>query len=302
MSRDWEATFRTWSKPSSDTEDQKYQNAERMTRDAIREYAPLGGRRIEVFAQGSYRNNTNVRLDSDVDICVRLMDVFFSDFSTAKGFTKADAGIVDATYSYGQFKTDVEQALVAKFGRSSVKRGNKAFDIHENTYRVDADVVPCLEHRRYTRKSTSGEYQFLSGAEFWPDNGGRIINWPHQQYENGVSKNNATGNRFKFIVRGLKRLRNEMTDKGIAAAKPIPSYLIECLIWNAPNKSFGHTEYSIDVSNVLEYTINSTATDAGCSEWGEVNELKYLFRGHQPWTLQQAHEFLGTVWNYIESN
>jgi hypothetical protein len=78
--------------------------------------------------------------------------------------------------------------------------------------------------------------------------------------------------------------------------------LIECLVWNAPNKSFGHADYSIDVANVLEYTINSTTTDAGCSEWGEVNELKYLFRGHQPWILHQAHDFLGEAWNYIESN
>jgi hypothetical protein len=32
MTRDWEATFREWPKPSSDTEQQKYENAERMAR------------------------------------------------------------------------------------------------------------------------------------------------------------------------------------------------------------------------------------------------------------------------------
>jgi hypothetical protein len=302
MSRDWEAIFRLWSKPSSDTEDQKCQNAERMIKNAIWEDEALKEHKIEIFSQGSYRNNTNVRLDSDVDICVRLMDVFFSDFSLANGFTKADTGIVNSNYTYNQFKNDIENALVTKFGRSSIKRGNKAFDVHENTYRVDADVVACLEHRRYTQRSSNGEYQYLSGAEFWSDNGDRIINWPHQHYENGVAKNTATGSRFKFIVRGIKRLKNEMADDGIAAAKPIPSYLIECLVWNAPNKFFGHSEYKSDVANVLEYTIESTGSYDKCSEWGEVNELKYLFRGPQPWTLQQAHDFLSSAWDYIESN
>jgi hypothetical protein len=302
MSRNWEDTFRSWARPSSDSEEQKYQNAERMIRDAIRADDTLSQHRIEVFAQGSYRNNTNVRLESDVDICVRLMDVFYSDFSSANGFAKADAGIVDATYSYAQFKNDVERALVGKFGRSTIRRGNKAFDVHANTYRVDADVVPCLEHRRYTRRDSQGEYQYLSGAEFLSDSGDRIINWPHQHYENGVTKNTATGSRFKFIVRGLKRLRNEMADTGITAAKPIPSYLIECLVWNAPNRSFGHAEYLSDVDSVLGCTLDSTATEAGCSEWGEINELKYLFRWRQPWTLQQAHDFLGAAWKYIELN
>jgi len=61
MARDWESTFRTWAKPSSDTEAAKSENAESMIRAAIGESDALKGRNIEVFAQGSYRNNTNVR-------------------------------------------------------------------------------------------------------------------------------------------------------------------------------------------------------------------------------------------------
>src|SRR2546426_7366713 len=44
-------------------------------------------------------------------------------------------------YTYDQYKRDVEEALVNYFGRSAVVGRNKAFDVHENTYRVDADVV-----------------------------------------------------------------------------------------------------------------------------------------------------------------
>lgn len=301
MARDWEQTFRKWSNPSSPTEKAKCDNAERMIRDAIRQSTALSQRTIEIFPQGSYRNNTNVRLDSDVDICVRCMDVFFSDFSSVE-FDRSDAGVINASYTYAQFKNEVEEALVAKFGRKGVTRGNKAFDIHANTYRVDADVAASFEHRRFTHRDAYGRYHYLSGTEFRPDKGKKVINWPHQHYANGVTKNLATGSRFKYITRVVKRLRNEMVDKGIVEAEPIPSFLIECLVWNVPNEGFVHNKYIDDVRYVLAHTFNETILNSSCSEWGEVSELKYLFRSSQPWTRKQAHDFIGAAWDYIGFN
>lgn len=299
MARDWEQTFRNWSKPSSDTEDAKCENAERMIREAITENRALGKLNVEVFAQGSYRNNTNVRLDSDVDICVCCYDVLFSDCSFAVGFSKEDVGLADAPFTYSQFKNEVEKALVVKFQRGGVTRGKKAFEVHENSYRVYAEVVACFEHRRYTSRAWDGRYLYLSGTEFPPDVGGRIINWPKQHYENGVAKNQATGNRFKYITRALKRLRNDMAENGVAESKPVPSYLIECLVWNVPNEGFGHDRYMDDVRYVLAFTFNETRSADSCREWGEVNELKYLFWTGQPWTRLQANAFLDAAWNYV---
>lgn len=300
MNSDWEDLFRNWAKPSSDTEQQKCDNAVRMVSGAISEDNVLLQKNIEVFAQGSYRNNTNVRQDSDVDICVCLIDVCFADYSMSSNLTDQVVGLNSSSYTYNEFKSSVEKALVAKFGRTSVKRGNKAFDIHANTYRVDADVVACFEHKRYTgQQNYDGTFYYLSGTEFRSDSGDSIINWPQQHHENGVAKNDATGNRFKYITRVLKRLRNEMTDKGISVAKPIPSYLIECLVWNVPKEGFGHNTYTDDVRYILAHTFNETINDEKCSGWGEVNELKDLFRSSQPWTRQQAHDFLSAAWDYI---
>jgi hypothetical protein len=36
-----------------------------------------------------------------------------------------------------------------------------------------------------------------------------------------------------------------------------------------------------------------------CTEWGEINELKYLFRISQPWTMEQAHAFVSAAWDYL---
>ncbi|MGD0506855.1 MAG: nucleotidyltransferase [Terriglobales bacterium] len=273
------------------------ENAERLIRDAIRSSKKLTGMNIEVFAQGSYKNNTNVKQDSDVDICVCLMDVCYTDYVFAQGLTDADVGLKPAPYSSRQFRDDVGEALTQRFAATGLKRGDKAFDIHANTYRVDADVVACIEHRRYSRGLFAPQY--ISGTQFFSDSGKEIVNWPKQHYENGVQKNIATRNRFKYITRAIKRLRNEMADNGVPAAKSVPSYLTECLVWNAPDAGLGAESYVPAFRQSLAHLIVGTLTNESCKEWGEVNELKYLFRGGQPWTRQQAHEFVIAAWNYI---
>ena len=146
MSRDWEHTFRSWGGPPSQTEREKCDNAERAIRKAISADKKLKDLGISVFLKGSYYNNTNARLSSDVDICVLCPKTI--NFGL-QGITLADIGLFPATYHYSQYKSDVHDALVNYFGSSSVTRGNKAFSIHANTYRVDADVVACFIHRLY---------------------------------------------------------------------------------------------------------------------------------------------------------
>ena len=290
----WEETFQSWAKAPGETEQTKCDNAVRAVRKAIDASSTLKSRSIRVFAQGSYCNRTNVRTDSDVDICVLCDNSIF--FNLPDGMTSGDFGIATpADYTYSTFKNDVEAALRSYFGTGFVTRGKKAFDIHENTYRIDADVVPCFEYRRYHKDKS-----YLQGTAFIPDGGSRIINWPDQNYENGVAKNKETGQRFKDVVRIIKRLRNKMDDEKIAAAKPIPSFLVECLVWNVvPNDRFGHDSYKADVRSSLAYLFNNTIKVDDCKEWGEINELKYLFRPGQPWTMEQAHKFTSTAWDYL---
>jgi len=296
MSRNWESIFSTWSKGPSATEQARAENAERQIRQAIQDSEKLKNRNIRVFTQGSYRNRVNVRQDSDVDIGVLCFDTYFPEYPDDNVKAKMAESFVPATYEYATFKNDLEDALVTRFGRAAVTRGSKAFDIKANSYRVESDVAAFFEHRRYTSAT-----HYHSGVEMIPDNYSppRIKNWPEQHYNNGVTKNTQTSRRYKRVARILKSLSNEMATNGIQSAKDAPSFLIECLVFNAPNHCFDYSSFKPMVRDVLVNLYNDTLNDEKCSEWGEVNELKYLFRSSQPWTRQSAHQFLSDAWDYI---
>ncbi len=289
---EWEPILTTWSTGPSKTEEEKCENAETAIRKAIAANEKLADLDITVFAQGSYRARTNVRQDSDVDICVRLNSTFFTTYP--EGMTDQHVGNSAGSITFEEYKSLIHTALNARFGADSVTRGKKAFDVHANSYRVDADVVPTFAHRYYFEDRT-----FISGVAFIVDGGGRIHNWPEQALANGVKKHEATGRRYKKMVRILKRLRNEMQEEKISAADNIASFLIESLVYNVPNSEFSTDSYYEDLRNVLVSTYNATKTDEADKDWREVNGIKYLFHPKQGWTREQANAFLLGCWRYV---
>lgn len=295
----WEDTFTSWSTGPGKTEQDRCDNAVSMISDAIRNDDDLKKLDIEVFPQGSYRARTNISQDSDVDICVMLKNTIFPYYP--EGLTAEMVGNSPSEYRYSTFKNTVGNALVRKFGTDQVKRGNKAFDIHANSYRVDADVVPTFQYRSYTGKKSAydGSYLFHTGVKLITDKGDEIINWPNQTYDNGVSKNDQTLRKYKRCIRIIKRLRNQMQEDKIANTNDFASFLIECLVWNTPSVAFTNQTYYSMIRDILAHTCDNTRTYEECKEWGEVNEIKYLFRPSQPWSMKQANNFLNAAWTYI---
>ena len=293
-----EDTFASWAQGPGPTERARCDNAETAIRKTVESDSVLSKRDITIFAQGSYKARTNVRQDSDVDICIRCNEAIFPDFP--RGKTASDFGCSKSSLDFMDFKRKVEIALINYFGTAAIRRGKKAFDVHANTYRMDADVVPTFEHRRFTGDfNPDGSHNYLSGVAFNSDDDSHIINWPQQTYENGVSRNNNTNRKYKRTIRILKRLRNKMQEDRIPEANNIASFLIECLVWNASAEAFGYDNFTTIVRHVIADVWNRCRNEVDCSEWGEVNELKYLFRATQPWTREQGKDFFHAAWNYI---
>ena len=297
-----EDTLRSWVKPPSDHEDSKRDKTETEIKRALSASSRLQSVQYKVYAKGSYANNTNVRLDYDVDIAVECTEFCYHDVSPGARSQKAEIDAQFHTYDkdYGlrAFKDDIEAALVDFYGRSAVQRGNFALRVREKKTTLPADVVPCCTFKSVTNIDRRGNLTSICGTRLRPDKGDDVTNWPQQQLENGITKNNATNHRYKFMVRALKRLETELVKEGLLKDE-LPSFLIECLVYNVPDDSFNHATYMDEMRAVLANIFNATLSDERCTEWVEVNWRKYLFRSSQPWTRSQAHTLADAAWNRL---
>lgn len=282
-----EARFRAWSKPLGESEEDRCDRAKRMIMEVLRDAPELRNLDVEVFAQGSFRNNTNIVGESDVDICVRTTTYNFADLSRVLPATKYELGMTDTDYTYSAFKRAVAAPLKRRFGEACAP-GDKAIAIRANTSRVDADVVACFEGRQYYR-TASGIY-YHSGTAFVPDSRpSPTYNWPEQHHERGVEKNIATGYRFKYMARVLKSIRLELD----APHRDTPSFLVECLVYNVPNDRFGSVNYVDDMVKIISWLLK--ALKERPTELVEVSGIKPLFGAGQSWTPETALAFVTTA-------
>jgi signal recognition particle GTPase len=267
-----------------------------MVRDAINSDEKLKEKSTETFGQGSYANNTNVRLNSDIDINLRYTGGYY--FNLPPDVTEEDVNIAhigSSGYSYSEFKDDVETALVNKFGRSEVVRNDKCITVKANTNRIETDVVPTWNFRRYSK---NGKY--VLGAKFWSDKGQATVNYPKQHIENGINKNSNTYRRFKRLTRLHRKLRYKMIDDGENVSDNITSFLLECLVWNVPNRIMNENDSWTDrLKESIVYIYEQTKDEETCKEWGEVSELLYLFVGRK-WTYQDVNSYMVLLWNHLE--
>ncbi len=280
--------------PPSDTEEQKLANAESQIRDALSNSTSLQSKNYKIFGQGSYANDTNVRNNSDVDINVRLDDSVFVDLPPNKSYD--DLGYSDTTYHYSNFRSDVLNALIAYFGSNYVHDNNKCITVLPNYYRVEIDVIPTCKYIRYDYENSK-----IEGIKFFDKSHNPIVNFPLQHIQNGKDKNAKTQKRFKRLTRIYRRTRYKMIEDTNSVSENITSYLLECLVWNVPDRIFNdYLTWTERLKQSIIYLYNNTETEEKCKDWGEVSELLYLFRGNRKWSVKDVNDYLVQMWQYLQ--
>lgn len=126
MPRFSEETLNGWRKPPSDTEETKLSNIERMVKECINTDSTLSSMssKIKIFGQGSYVNDTNVRLNSDVDLNVQYKGGFY--FDLPPGTTRDDFGLNTPFHtphplSKTMCKAHLSENLGVTYGKSTGK-------------------------------------------------------------------------------------------------------------------------------------------------------------------------------------
>ncbi|MEA2919065.1 MAG: hypothetical protein QOJ15_11146 [Bradyrhizobium sp.] len=315
---EWEDRFSFWQKPASDTEEAKIESIARRVRQAMARSAFLPGRSWSIVKQGSYHNNTNVRTDSDVDLCVCLDDAYFVDGPTNDVPSLAELNREPVPFTFDWYRRHIAWCLAQEFGHSAVTPGTKAIHLHKNDdERINADVVPAFTFQHFGPRQPMFWLRNPPsvGVALLTTTGQRITNFPFQHYANGCAKNDRTGRRYKRVVRILKRIRNHMADNidlpraGRERAKNTPSFLIESLVYNCLEVGhFQHTSIYDDVVAVLQYLSYALTERSGGATllgapswfwWHEVNGIKSLFDGSQTWTVASAAEFVQLARGYM---
>ena len=179
----------------------------------------------------------------------------------------------------------MHRALAAHYSAGKVRQGDKCIHVGGAGDRLNADVVPCCEYRRY-------RIHYAEGITFWTRSGIQVVNYPERHYTNGTAKNEACGGNYKRTIRMFKNARN-------AADSDIPSYFLECLLYNvSPVRYSGSLQ--VVFAGVLQELYDAKASGS-MAHWTCQNGQQPIFGNaiHQI-DVASAYRFVGALvafWN-----
>ena len=273
------------------------QDSSKRTHEAIRRvldtYQWPPGMTRDFYLQGSYRNDTNIRGDSDVDIVLEVTSTIEYDTSS---LSQNEQGLVSASfqpasYDWNDFRRAALKALEGGFGSRMVGQGNKSIKLKTDPPRLAVDIVVCMQHRRYT-----SYYTYVEGITFWALHDKRwIVNYPKEHYKNGAAKSTRTWDRYKRTVRMFKNARNHLEATGRISSDLAPSYFVECLVYNAPDSAFQNS-FQETYRSIVNWVVESDLDRLVCQ-----NGQQWLF-GSSPeqWSVTDPKTLanhLVSLWN-----
>ena len=208
-------------------------------RDALAAYPWPTGITYKVFLQGSYQNGTNLSQDSDVDVVIQLASRLRPSVAAlGPDALRANASHRSALERWQTFRQHALHAMRARFG-GTVMSGRKTLKVPRGRIPAAADVVVTLKHE-------DGLAFYLPDARRW------VVSYPQRHHQRGLSKERATGDRFKRYVRIFKAARNQLISRGALDPGVAPSYFIECLLYNVPDRLF-RGELSATYIGILQW-------------------------------------------------
>ena len=228
----------------------------------------------EVFLQGSYKNDTNLGRESDVDVVVRLSHRLRPRVAKLSGQQlQGDASHQGAYQQWKSFRDHALKAMRARFGNAA-HSGRKTLKVPKGRIPADADLVVTL--------------RFREGIAFYlPDERRWVVSLPQQHHARGVRKERATSNRFKRSIRMFKAARNQLVETKALTKEEAPSYFIECLIYNVPENLFA-PKLAPTYTGIVDWLSSAKLNDFKCQN-GQVD----LFgQEREQWSVKKARAFV----------
>ena len=273
-----ERTLSRWSHHQAGT---AFKQAHVPIRDALAAYDWPSEVKYTVFLQGSYKNDTNLGGDSDVDVVVRLAARLRPRVADLTGKAlQNDGSHKVALQRWESFRDHALKAMRVRFG-DAVKGGRKTLKLPKGELPADADLVVTLSYRE--------------GVAFYlPDQKRWVVSFPEQHHNRGSKKERATSDRFKRTVRMFKAARNRLVEKKVITKDDAPSYFIECLLYNVPNSLFA-AKLAPTYADIASLLRTANLQGLKCQN----GEVALFGRGREQWSVNKARSFvkaLGELW------
>lgn len=237
-----------------------------------------------------------MRFDSDVDIKVEFTQRVYRSVSPEcmSWWEQHTTNAYSGRWTPKAFREELGIAL-KRVSRAVDATHNVAFYVPDVPgSRPSTDVVPCFTYL-YAPGWGRGPAQ---GSVVFTRDGKHIVNWPQQQLDNGRAKNLRTNRRYKFAVRALKAVENDLAQMGVI--KSLPSYFMECLIYNVPDNVLVATSLDQGFYGALTHLNHALNWWSGdYRSMVEPNEIKKVFGDSQKWTVDDARQLLTAAWSYL---
>ena len=243
-------------------------------RDALAADERLSEFRHEVLLQGSYKNNTNLRKDSDVDLVVRLAYKLSPSVAALSGERLQENASHQAAHKHWRsFRRRALRVMSDRYG-DAVTSGRKTLKLAKGELHADADLVITLSYKE-------GLALYLPDEKRW------VVSYPQQHHRQGQKKEQDTGKRFKRTVRMFKAARNQLASKGALTKEDAPFYFIECLLYNVPDQLFA-PKLAPAFEGVLAWLKTAKLRVFKCQN----GEVALFGPGREQWSVKKARAFV----------
>ena len=266
-----ESTLARWSHHEAGTD---FKQAHVPIRKALEAHEGLLQFKYEVFLQGSYKNDTNLGGDSDVDVVVRLSAKLKPRVTDLTGERLQEDGSHRHVHQrWRSFRDEALKAMRARF-RKAAKSGRKTQKVPKGKIPADSDLVVKVSYKE-------GIAFYLSDEGRW------VATYPQLHQARGLNKEWAANYRFKRTVRMFKAARNRLVEKKMLTKGDTPSYFIECLLYNVPDSLFA-PKLAPTYTDILDWLRTAKLYNFECQN----GQVPLFGQEREQWTVKKARAFV----------
>jgi hypothetical protein len=223
----------------------------------------------------------------DVDILVIRTDKYHADFSEVSEVPDGATPSRNPRQMFDEHSEGVYRTLQAQYGTTNVGRDDKAIEVHSDELSLNADVVPCLQYRKFWPRQ-SGNH--MKGIMFWTQDGTKIVNFPRRHRIMGEQYNQLCDGNYKETIRVFKNFRNTLAADGAIEKSDAPSYFIECLLSNVEVSTIAEDDIRGRVEAIFQEL--KSAAQEGFSGYTTQHGMQPLFGTKTTqWSIDDARNF-----------